>query len=142
MLRRGLTVTVWNRTLSKAQALAAHGALVAQTPEQAIAAADEIHIILSDDAAVDGLLERIADRVGASAIVIDHTTTSPVGTKARAERAAARGLRFLHAPVFMGPAMARESKGLMMVSGPSRAVRAGAAVAGRHGGGRLVPRRT
>jgi 3-hydroxyisobutyrate dehydrogenase-like beta-hydroxyacid dehydrogenase len=28
-------------------------------------------------------------------------------------------MRLLHAPVFMGPAMARESKGLMMVSGPA-----------------------
>jgi 3-hydroxyisobutyrate dehydrogenase len=28
-------------------------------------------------------------------------------------------LRLLHAPVFMGPAMARESKGVMMVAGPA-----------------------
>jgi 3-hydroxyisobutyrate dehydrogenase len=119
MLRRGLAVRVWNRTLSKARALEAHGATVAETPEAAVAGADEIHIILSDDAAVDALLERIAGHVAATAIVIDHTTASPVGTKARLERAAARGLRFLHAPVFMGPAMATESKGVMMVSGPS-----------------------
>ena len=118
MLRRGLSVTVWNRTLAKAQALAAHGAAVAETPEQAIAGADEIHLIVSDDAAVDALLERIAPHVPASATVIDHTTTSPAGTKARLERAAARRMHLLHAPVFMGPAMARESKGLMMVSGP------------------------
>ena len=110
MLRRGLTVTVWNRTLSKAQALAAHGAVVAQSPEQAVAGADEIHLIVSDDEAVDALLDRIAPHVPASAVVIDHTTTSPVGTKARLERAAARGLPLLHAPVFMGPAMARASR--------------------------------
>lgn len=118
MLRRGQAVTVWNRTIEKAQALAAHGATVAVSPEQAIAGATEIHIILSDDAAVDALLERIAPHVPASTIVIDHTTTSPAGTKARVAGAAGRGLRFLHAPVFMGPAMARESKGMMMVSGP------------------------
>jgi 3-hydroxyisobutyrate dehydrogenase len=119
MLRRGLSVTVWNRTASKAQALAAAGAVVAATPEEAVASADEIHMIVSDDAAVDELLERIAAHIGPSAIVIDHTTTSPVGTQARLERAAGRGLRLLHAPVFMGPAIARESKGLMMVSGPA-----------------------
>lgn len=118
MLRRGQAVTVWNRTIEKAHALAAHGATVAESPEQAIAGATEIHIILSDDAAVDALLERIAPHVPASTIVIDHTTTSPAGTKARVTGAAERGLRFLHAPVFMGPAMARESKGMMMVSGP------------------------
>ena len=118
MLRRGLRVTVWNRTLSKTAPLAALGATVAQTPEQAVADADEVHVILSDDSAVDGLLDRIAGHVPASAVVVDHTTTSPAGTKARLANAAARGLQLVHAPVFMGPAMARESKGLMMVSGP------------------------
>ncbi|MEQ1909472.1 MAG: NAD(P)-dependent oxidoreductase [Vicinamibacterales bacterium] len=119
MLRRGLAVRVWNRTVSKARVLEAYGATVADTPEAAVAGADEVHIILSDDAAVDALLDRIAEHVGPSAIVIDHTTASPVGTKARLQRAAARGLRFLHAPVFMGPSMAKESKGVMMVSGPA-----------------------
>ena len=119
MLRRGLPVTVWNRTAAKAQALAAHGATVASTPEQAIAGADEIHTIVSDDGAVDGLIERIAPHVNPKAVVIDHTTTSPQGTRARLQRASARGLRLIHAPVFMGPAMARESKGVMLVSGPA-----------------------
>jgi len=117
MLRRGLTVTVWNRTAAKAQALAAHGATVAASPEQAVANADEIHMVVSDDRVVDELLDMIAGRVHASATIVDHTTTSPVLTKARLQRAAARGLRLIHAPVFMGPAMARESKGVMMVSG-------------------------
>jgi 3-hydroxyisobutyrate dehydrogenase-like beta-hydroxyacid dehydrogenase len=119
MLRRGVAVRVWNRTPSKARALEAFGATVADTPEAAVAGVHEIHIILSDDEAVDALLSRIATHVGPTAIVIDHTTASPTGTKARLERAAARGLRFLHAPVFMGPAMAKESKGVMMVSGAS-----------------------
>ena len=119
MLRRGVTVTVWNRTAAKAQALAAHGAVVAATPEDAVATADEIHMIVSDDAAVDEVLDRIAAHVEPTGAVIDHTTTSPAGTRTRLQRAAARGLRLLHAPVFMGPAMARESKGVMMVSGPA-----------------------
>lgn len=118
MLRRGITVTVWNRTASKAQALAVHGAVVAAAPEQAVADADEIHVIVSDDAAVDEVLERIATHVKPAATVIDHTTTSPAGTRTRLQRAVRQGLRLLHAPVFMGPAMARESKGVMMVSGP------------------------
>jgi 3-hydroxyisobutyrate dehydrogenase-like beta-hydroxyacid dehydrogenase len=119
MLRRGLPVTVWNRTASKARALEPLGATVADAPEAAVAAADEIHMTLSDDAAVDAMLDRIAPHVRASATVIDHTTTSPAGTKARLERAAARGMRLLHAPVFMSPQAARESGGLMLVSGPS-----------------------
>src|SRR6478609_4743017 len=119
MLRRDLSVTVWNRTASKAKALQSAGASIADTPEQAVAAADEIHMTLSDDAAVDALLERIVPHVRSSATIVDHTTTSPVGTGARLKRMASSGIRFLHAPVFMGPAMAKESKGVMMVSGPA-----------------------
>jgi 3-hydroxyisobutyrate dehydrogenase-like beta-hydroxyacid dehydrogenase len=50
--------------------------------------------------------------------VIDHSTTLPAATRARLQRAAARGLRFLHAPVFMSPQMCRDCVGLMVVSGP------------------------
>lgn len=118
MLRRGIAVTVWNRTAEKTAPLAAKGARVAATPEEAVALADEVHVVLPDDEVVDGLLERICPHVPASATVIDHSTTAPAGTKARLPRMAARATRFLHAPVFMSPQMARESKGLMMVSGP------------------------
>jgi 3-hydroxyisobutyrate dehydrogenase-like beta-hydroxyacid dehydrogenase len=50
---------------------------------------------------------------------MDHSTTSPTITTARATRLAQADVRFLHAPVFMSPQMCREGKGLMMVSGPS-----------------------
>jgi len=117
LLRRGHQVTVWNRTASKARALAALGAVVATSPEDAAAAAERVHMALSDDAAVDGMLERIAPLVGRT-IVVDHTTTSPAGTKDRLQRAAGRGLQFVHAPVFMSPQMCRDATGLMLVSGP------------------------
>ncbi|MBS1816349.1 MAG: NAD(P)-dependent oxidoreductase [Acidobacteria bacterium] len=118
MRRHGRAVTVWNRTIEKARALSVHGVDVADTPEAAVAGASEVHLILSDDAAVDALLDRIAPHVPAGVVVVDHTTTSPAGTKVRLPRAAQRGLLMLHAPVFMSPAMARESQGVMMVSGP------------------------
>ena len=119
MLRRGTRVTVWNRTEAKARALESLGAQVAATPEQAVAGIEEIHIALSDDAAVDALVERISAHLAPGAVIIDHSTTAPAGTKARLERAVANGIRFLHAPVFMSPQMCRDSVGLMMVSGPS-----------------------
>jgi 3-hydroxyisobutyrate dehydrogenase len=50
--------------------------------------------------------------------VIDHSTTSPRGAKSRIARARKGGVKFLHAPVFMSPQMARDSVGLMLVSGP------------------------
>ena len=121
LLRRGHQVTVWNRTESKARALAALGAAVASSPEQAVAGAERVHMALSDDDAVDAMLDRIASSVG-PAVVIDHTTTSPAGTKERLPRAAGRGISFIHAPVFMSPQMCRDATGLMLVSGPQSIV--------------------
>jgi 3-hydroxyisobutyrate dehydrogenase len=123
LLRRGHQVTVWNRTESKARALAALGAAVATSPEKAVAGVERVHMALSDDAAVDAMLDRIASSIG-GAVVIDHTTTSPAGTKERLPRAAGHGMPFIHAPVFMSPQMCRDATGLMLVSGPQSIVEA------------------
>ena len=118
MLRQGDAVTVWNRTPAKARTLEPFGAAVAGSPEDAVSGAERVHMALSDDAAVDGMLARIAPRLHPAAIVVDHTTASPAGTRERLRRAAREGLRLIHAPVFMSPQMCRDATGLMLVSGP------------------------
>lgn len=118
MLRHGHAVTVWNRTEAKARALEAFGATVAATPEEAAANVERVHLALPDDAVVDEMLARIASRLGRETVVVDHTTTSPSGTKERLRRAARDAVRFVHAPVFMAPQMCRDAVGLMLVSGP------------------------
>jgi 3-hydroxyisobutyrate dehydrogenase len=115
-LKAGTPVTVWNRTAAKARALEAHGAIVANSPRDAVANAWRVHFVLQDDAAVDEVLDHITPALTREAIVIDHSTTSPSGTKARVGRARQRGIRFVHAPVFMSPQMARDGAGLMMIS--------------------------
>ena len=117
-LRRGDTVTVWNRTESKARALEQFGATVAATPGDAVAGADRVHMTLPDDAVVNQIGEGIASRLKPGALVIDHSTTSPQGAKARNDRARKGGINFLHAPVFMSPQMARDSVGIILASGP------------------------
>jgi 3-hydroxyisobutyrate dehydrogenase len=118
MLRRGDSVTVWNRTEAKARALQSLGATVAPSPADAAARADRVHMTLSDDAVVDRVMAEIGPTLAPHTVVIDHTTTSPRETRARTERMADSRVKFLHAPVFMSPPMARDSIGLMMVSGP------------------------
>jgi 3-hydroxyisobutyrate dehydrogenase len=112
----GHDIKVWNRTERKARALEAHGATVAASPEEAAAGVERVHLTLTDDAVVDLILERITPRLREGTIVIDHSTTSPAGTRARFERLRRAGIRFIHAPVFMSPQMCREGMGLMMVS--------------------------
>jgi len=115
---RGDEVAVWNRTPEKARALERFGAKAYDDPRNAARGAERVHIILSDDGAVDGLLERLAGAIEPGSLVIDHTTVAPRPTAARFERSDRLGLEFLHAPVFMGPQSCREGTGMMMCSGP------------------------
>src|SRR5262249_34560319 len=118
LLRRGDTVTVWNRTRSKAEALEKSGAKVAPTAPDAVAGADRVHMTFPDDQVVDAVVADCRPRLKSGTVVIDHTTASPRGTAGRVRRLQQAGVKFIHAPVFMTPQMARESSGLMLVSGP------------------------
>ena len=110
-------VQVWNRTPERAQPLSAVGATVCERPEQAARGARRIHLTLSDDAAVDDVLTQARAGFERDVVIVDHTTTSPAGTRARAERFERAGIAFLHAPVFMGPKNALEASGVMLASG-------------------------
>jgi 3-hydroxyisobutyrate dehydrogenase len=118
MLRRGDAVTVWNRTEAKARALESAGAKVAATPGDAVAGAERVHMTMPDDAVVEELMAAIIPRLRPGATVVDHSTTSPRATKGRVEKMRESGVRFVHAPVFMSPQMAKDALGIMLVSGP------------------------
>jgi 3-hydroxyisobutyrate dehydrogenase len=118
-LTRGDTVRVWNRTRDKAQALAAFGAQVAASPADAVRGAERVHLVLKDDAVVEEVVAALRPGLAPEAIICDHTTTHPALTGERAARLNAEGVRYLHCPVFIGPAAARLGQGIIMVSGPS-----------------------
>ena len=116
--QRGDNVTAWNRSADKVLALKPFGVNAATTPADAVRGATRIHLVLKDDGVVETVLAAARNGLSADAIVIDHTTTLPALTAQRAARLAAEGIRYLHCPVFMGPAAARSAKGTMMVAGP------------------------
>lgn len=117
LLERGEEVHVWNRTASRAEALEGDGAVAFEDPAEAARGATRIHLTLSDDDAVDDVLEQARPGMAHDAVIVDHTTTSPTGTAERVRRWDERGIAFLHAPVFMGPGNAREGTGVMLASG-------------------------
>ncbi len=101
-LAKGFPLTVWNRTRAKAEALAAKGAKLAETPREAAAEADLIVAMVADDAAsravwmgADGAL------AGAKpgAIAAESSTLSPGWVRELAAAATGRGLSFLDMPV-------------------------------------------
>lgn len=115
--RRGEQVAVWNRTAARAEALEAYGAKAFADPAEAARGAARVHLSVSDDDAVDDVLERARAGFSPDIVIVDHSTTSATGTAARVARWTERGITFVHAPVFMGPQNALESTGLMLVSG-------------------------
>ncbi|MDP9109211.1 MAG: NAD(P)-binding domain-containing protein [Pseudomonadota bacterium] len=116
--KRGDSVTAWNRTAAKAQALAAFGVTAHTDPAAAVRSAVRVHLILKDDAVVEEVIAACRAGLSPDAILIDHSTTLPALTAQRAERFQAEGVKYLHCPVFMGPAAARTAQGSMLVAGP------------------------
>jgi len=94
-------VTVWNRTASRAEPLAAAGARVATTPAEA-ARAGEIVITMVRD--VDALREVTEGSVGALAglqpgsVLIDMSTVGPRAVRELAQRVPAK-VKLADAPV-------------------------------------------
>jgi 3-hydroxyisobutyrate dehydrogenase-like beta-hydroxyacid dehydrogenase len=116
-MERGENIAVFNRTATKAQPLVDAGARAAETAADAVRGAERVHVALSDDAAVDAVLGGAMEAL-AGTVVVDHTTTQPALTAARAARLAEAGVDYLHAPVFMSPAMCRSAGGIMLAAGP------------------------
>lgn len=116
--KRGDTVTAWNRSPDKVQGLAQFGVKAATTPAEAVRGASRVHLVLKDDAVVEEVISAARSGLSPGTILIDHTTTLPRLTAERAERFHAQGVKYLHCPVFMGPAAARNAQGSMMAAGP------------------------
>ena len=122
LVARGHDVVVWNRSKDKAAALASAHVCVADTIAEAVRGATRVHVALTDDAAVDAVLQDVVAHVARDAFVVDHTTTLPKATAERTARLAGQGVQFVHAPIFMSPSNAKNGTGLMLVCGDARLV--------------------
>ena len=116
--KRGDTVTAWNRSAEKVQALTAFGVRPATDPAEAVRGASRVHLVLKDDAVVESVIAACKTGLSPDVVLIDHSTTLPALTAQRAARLQAEGLKYLHCPVFMGPPAARNAQGSMLVAGP------------------------
>jgi 3-hydroxyisobutyrate dehydrogenase len=112
--KRGDDVHVWNRSPERAKALESTGAVAFTDAAAAVRGASRVHIVVTDDAAVDGVLAAAKAGLEAGALVIDHSTTSTAGARTRTART---DITYVHAPVFMGPKNAADATGIMLLSG-------------------------
>ena len=125
LLNHGYTLAAWNRTRSKADALAAKGARVADTPAQAVVDADIVITMLEHGGVVEDVLFNPA-LPGASlglqagALVIDMSSILPEQAQAHGPRLAAQGVAYLDAPV-SGGTVGAEAGTLAIMAGGAEA---------------------
>jgi 3-hydroxyisobutyrate dehydrogenase len=127
LLRAGFSLTVYNRTVSKAEALVKEGARLASTPAEAVKGAAIIIGMLADDLASrevwtgkNGALESVQQ----GAILIESSTVSPAWIAELAQLASEHGAELLDAPVTGSRMQAAAGQLTFLVGGSDRALEA------------------
>jgi 3-hydroxyisobutyrate dehydrogenase-like beta-hydroxyacid dehydrogenase len=124
ILQQGHAITVWNRTASAAEPLAALGAEVAATPADATRDAEVVFTMLHDDAAVESVLfeQGSLKAMPADAIHVSLSTISVKLAKQLQTKHADRQHHMIGCPVFGRPAIAEEGKLWLAIAGPDAAI--------------------
>lgn len=121
LMRAGFTVTVWNRSPAKAEALAARGATVAAAlPKLGRCGCQAVFLNVNDGSAVREVLfgpGGLAPHLAAGTVVIDNSTIAAEEAQAIAAELQSRGIDFLDAPVSGGAAGAAAGTLSVMVGG-------------------------
>ena len=102
LLKAGLTVTVWNRTTNKCDALIKKGALHQETPAQVVANSDITFAMVSDPAAAKELCfgkQGVLEGIGKGKGYIDVSTVDPQTSIEISNAIDEKGGRYLEAPV-------------------------------------------
>jgi 3-hydroxyisobutyrate dehydrogenase-like beta-hydroxyacid dehydrogenase len=121
LLKSGHRVRVFNRTIEKARALAADGAILASNPAEAVEGAAMIFTMLPDTPDVLRVIDQISSALIADQLVIDMSTVSPTASRQIAASLAPRGVAVLDAPVSGGEPGAIEGTLTIMVGGTPEA---------------------
>lgn len=122
LLSAGLPLTVWNRSLAKAEPLAKRGAVVADSPQSAVADADVVITMLSDGTAVADIMfnQGVAEAIRESATRIDMSSIGADEAIEHAKRHAERGVRYLDSPVSGGTRGAAAGELAIMAGGDAK----------------------
>jgi 3-hydroxyisobutyrate dehydrogenase-like beta-hydroxyacid dehydrogenase len=131
LLKAGYSLTVWNRTASRAESLVAAGAKLANSPEEVAGSSDALITIVSDPPALEGVLWGGSGSQGAGAlgslrpgsIYMDSSTVSPALARKIAAACMERQIAFLDAPVTGGTWGAEKGELVFMVGGDAHVLK-------------------
>ncbi|MFE5918850.1 NAD(P)-dependent oxidoreductase [Streptomyces sp. NPDC056468] len=118
LVKAGHTVRAWNRTRAKAEPLAADGALVTDTPAEAVRGADVVLTMLYDGPATLDVMRDAAPALRSGAVWVQSTTAGLEGVAGLAAFARDHGLVFYDAPVLGTRRPAEAGQLTVLAAGP------------------------
>jgi 3-hydroxyisobutyrate dehydrogenase-like beta-hydroxyacid dehydrogenase len=121
LLDAGHSLTVWNRSREKAEALSAFGARVVDTAAEAVADADVVILMLENGRIVTDVLfsQGAAGALRPGAVLVDMSSIKPAEAQEHAKRLAERGVHHIDAPVSGGTLGAEQGTLAIMAGGES-----------------------
>lgn len=124
LLQNGYTVTVWNRTPSKLDALVEAGAISAKTVEEAVAAGSVLVMCVHDYKAVDDILRhKEVAAAFAGKLLIQFTTGSPQDARQYAEWTRTHGGHYLDGAIQVAPGQMGRTETPILISGAEKVYR-------------------
>ena len=120
LMKAGFHLTIYNRTRSKCDSLAAEGAKVAGSPAEAASGVDAVITIVTDTPDVEQVIlgsEGVIQAVKQGPVVIDLSTNSPEAPRRMSAALAVKGAGMLDAPVSGGDVGAQKGTLTIMVGG-------------------------
>jgi 3-hydroxyisobutyrate dehydrogenase len=124
LLKAGFEVVAYNRTASKAEALAREGARKASSPKELAIECPVVITIVSDTKDVESVIlgkDGVIEGARPGSVVIDMSTISPKATREIAARLKGKGVSMLDAPVSGGDVGAIKATLSIMVGGDGEA---------------------
>jgi 3-hydroxyisobutyrate dehydrogenase-like beta-hydroxyacid dehydrogenase len=124
LLEAGHTLHGWNRTREKAEQLEELGLVVEGSPRAVAEAADEIHSMVTNVAALQAIAEGpdgILAGLGPGKVWVEHSTAAPAVSRELAARVRELGAELLDAPVSGSVSTLEEGRLTVMVGGSREA---------------------
>ena len=117
--KAGYDLTVFNRSINKAEPLREFGAKISNTLKDAVDGSDTIITMLTDDTAVDEVMNnsKFLENLKPGAIVVDMSSVKPTTATKHGKNLKLKNINYLDAPVSGGTIGAEEGSLAIMVGG-------------------------
>ena len=119
LIRAGYNLTAFNRSKNKAEPLKEFGAKISNTLKDAVDGSDIVITMLTDDTAVDDVMNNddFTKSLKSGAIVIDMSSVKPTTATKHGNNLKLKNINYLDAPVSGGTIGAEEASLAIMVGG-------------------------